>query len=237
MASNQIGMSGPVEAVIDSTPVALGAIKQRAVLAMLALNARRALSVDALTDGLWGEHPPASAAKMIKLYVSQLRKLLGDTAIVTRGRAYELRVEPDAIDAERFARMLRADGDARAALRLWRGPALADVADEPFAAAEIRRLDELRMRALEAAIEADLRDGHPVETLVELESLIAVPLRERLHAQRMLALYRSDRQADALDAYRAARKTLVDELGVEPSPELRNCTWRSCARTTPWSPA
>jgi predicted ATPase/DNA-binding SARP family transcriptional activator len=224
MASIQIGVLGPVDATVDSAPVALGATKQRAVLAMLALNANRALSVDRLAEGLWGQHPPASAAKMIQMYVSQLRRLLGATAIVTRGRAYELRVAPDAVDAERFARMLRGgDGDARAALRLWRGPALADVADEPFAAAEIRRLDELRMSALEAAVEVDLRRGRHAEALTELEPLIAAnPLRERLHAHRMLALYRNGRQAEALDAYRAARDTLVEELGLEPSPELRN---------------
>ena len=190
---------------------------------MLALNANRAVSVDRLIDGLWGEHLPASAAKMVQHYVSQLRKLLGDDAIVTRGRAYELRVSPGAVDAERFEHALRdPNADARAALRLWRGPALADVAEEPFAAAEIRRLDELRISAHEAAIDCDLRHGRLTEALTELEALLADnPLRERLHAHRMLALYQSGRQADALEAYRAARDTLVGELGLEPGPELR----------------
>ena len=222
MGSICIGVLGPVEAAVDAAPVALGAAKQRAVLAMLALNANRAFSVDGLAEGLWGERLPPSAAKMVQAYVSQLRSLLGEGAIVTRGRAYELRVEPDAIDVERFMRMLRSNADPRAALKLWRGPALADVADEPFAAAEIRRLEELRMSALEAAVEADLERGRNAEVLVELESLIAAdPLRERLHAQRMLALYRSGRQADALDAYRAARGVLVEQMGLEPGAELR----------------
>ena len=223
MASIQIGVLGPVEAIVDSTAVALGAAKQRAVLAMLALSANRALSVDRLAEGLWGEHPPASAAKMVQVYVSQLRKLLGDGAIVTRGRAYELQLAPGTVDAERFEDALRnPEADARAALRLWRGPALADVAEEPFAAAEIRRLDELRMGALEAAIEGDLRHGHYGRALTELEALLADnPLRERLHAHRMLALYHAGRQADALEAYRSARDTLVGELGLEPGPELR----------------
>jgi predicted ATPase/DNA-binding SARP family transcriptional activator len=224
MGSIRIGVLGPVEATVDSTPVTLGGAKQRAVLAMLALNANRACSVDGLTEGLWGEHPPPSAAKMVQAYISQLRSLLGESAIVTRGRGYELRVERDAVDGERFERMLRGtDGDARAALKLWRGPPLADVADEPFAATEIRRLEELRMAALDVAIEADLEHGRNAEVLAELESLIATdPLRERAHAQRMLALYRSGRQADALDAYRAAREIIVDALGLEPSPELRS---------------
>ena len=223
MASIQIGVLGPVEAIVDSTAVALGAAKQRAVLAMLALSANRALSVDRLAEGLWGERPPASAAKMVQVYVSQLRKLLGDGAIFTRGRAYELQLAPGALDAERFEDALRdPEADARAALRLWRGPALADVAEEPFAAAEIRRLDELRMSALEAAIEGDLRHGHYGRALTELEALLADnPLRERLHAHRMLALYHAGRQADALEAYRSARDTLVGELGLEPGPELR----------------
>ncbi len=223
MPSIQIGVLGPVEATVGAEPVALGATKQRAVLAMLALNANQALSLDRLAEGLWGEHPPASAAKMVQLYVSQLRKLLGEGSIVTHGRAYELQVAPDAVDAERFERALRApDADARAALRLWRGPALADLADEPFAAAEIRRLDELRIGALEAAIEGDLRQGRHAQALTELEPLLADnPLREGLHAQRMLALYRSGRQADAVEAFRAAREILVEELGLEPGPELR----------------
>ena len=162
---------------------------------------------------------------MVQLYVSQLRKAMaahgGSDAIVTHGRGYELQLGRDRVDAGRFERLL-AQGAAREALRLWRGPALADVADEPFAAAEIRRLEELRASALEVAIDQDLDAGRHREVLPELEALLAQePLRERLHAQRMLALYRSGRQAEALKAYREARATLVEQIGVEPGPELR----------------
>ena len=144
-----------------------------------------------------------------------------DEAIATHGRGYELQFGRDRVDAGRFERLL-AQGAAREALRLWRGPALADVADEPFAAAEIRRLAELRASALEVAIDQDLDAGRHREVLPELEALLArEPLRERPHAQRMLALYRSSRQADALEAYRQARATLVEQIGVEPGPELR----------------
>ena len=162
---------------------------------------------------------------MVQLYVSQLRKAMAahgeDDAIATHGRGYELQLGRDQVDAGRFERLL-AQGAAREALRLWRGPALADVADEPFAAPEIRRLEELRATALEVAIDQDLDAGRHREVLPELEALLAQePLRERLHAQRMLALYRSGRQADALEAYRQARATLVEQIGVEPGPELR----------------
>jgi DNA-binding SARP family transcriptional activator len=184
---------------------------------------------------MWGEHPPLSAGKMIQHYASRLRKLLaasGGARIVTRGRGYELRVDPDAVDVRRFERLLAAaaraaeagepGGAGREALALWRGPALADLADEPFAAAEIRRLEELRETAAELAIEADLAAGRHREVVGEIEVLVAEhPLRERLHAQRMLALYRSGRQAEALEAFREARRTLVDEIGVEPGPELQ----------------
>ncbi|HEY7073958.1 MAG TPA: ABC transporter substrate-binding protein, partial [Solirubrobacteraceae bacterium] len=189
---------------------------------MLALQLNRTVSTDRLIEGLWGERAPASAAKLVQLYVSQLRKLFGEEAeIVTRGRGYELRLGADQVDAARFESLV-ADGDAREALALWRGPALADVADEPFAAAEIRRLEELRLRATELAIDDDLAAGRHRELIGELDALVAEhPLSERLHAQRMLALYRSGRQAEALAAYRQAREVLVEEVGVEPGPELR----------------
>jgi hypothetical protein len=160
---------------------------------------------------------------MVQLYVSQLRRALdADGAeIVTHGRGYELRLPADRVDAARFERLLEA-AQPRAALALWHGEALADVADEPFAAAEIRRLEELRMHAHELAIEADLAAGRHADVIGELEGLVAEhPLNERLHAQRMLALYRSGRQAEALDAYRQARGALVEQIGVEPGPELR----------------
>jgi len=220
-----IRVLGPVEASAGGKPVFVGAGKPRALLALLALNAGSTISTDRLVEGLWGEEPPATAAKMVQLYVSQLRKALADggdgAEIVTRGRGYELRLGDGELDARRFEQLVAA-GAARDALGLWRGAPLADVADEPFAAAEIRRLDELRVAALELAIDGDLAAGRQREVAGELDALVAEhPLRERLHAQRMLALYRCGRQAEALDAYRLARSVLVEEIGVEPGPELR----------------
>src|SRR4051794_41117677 len=199
---------------------------------MLALQVNQAVSADRLSEGLWGERAPASAAKMVQLYVSQLRKLLRGSAaeILTRGRGYELRLAADRVDAARFERLVAAavhadgapNGEARAALALWRGSPLADVADEPFASVEIRRLEALRLRACEGAIDADLGARRHREVLGELRSLIAgEPLCERPRAQLMLALYRSGRQAAALEAYRDARSALVEAIGVEPGPELR----------------
>src|SRR5919106_253479 len=233
----EIRVLGRVDALVDGRAVPLRGSKQRAVLAMLALSANRTVGADELIDGLWGEEPPASAAKNVQLYVSQLRKALaagGDGAsIVTHGRGYELRLPEDAVDATRFERLVEeaaresandaaASGVAGAALELWRGAPLADVAAEPFAAAEIGRLEELHLRAVELAIDAELAAGRHDEVIAQLEELIAEePLRERLHAQRMLALYRAGRQSDALDAYRRARETLVEQIGVEPGPELQ----------------
>ena len=221
----QISVLGPVEVSVGGQPVALGAGKPRALLAMLALNAGSTVSTDRLIDGLWGEQPPATAGKLVQLYVSQLRKALatdGDGAeIVTRGRGYELRLGDGDVDARRFERLV-AERAPREALALWRGAPLADLADEPFAAAEIRRLEELRLTAIELAIDADLAAGRHREVVGELEALVAEqPLRERLHAQRMLALYRSGRQAEALEAYRHGARGAVDAIGVEPGPELR----------------
>ena len=198
---------------------------------MLALQVNHTVSTDRLIEGLWDERAPASAHKLVQLYVSHLRKLLDgcDAEIVTRGRAYELQLAADRVDAARFERLVTAaadadapNGEARAALALWRGTALADLADEPFAGAEIRRLEELRMRAAELAIDADLAAGRHGEVIGELETLVGEdPLRERLHAQRMLALYRCGRQAEALKAYLEVRELLVEQIGVEPGPELR----------------
>ena len=220
-----VKLLGPVEVVSNETAVALGGPKERALLAMLALEAGSTVSVERLIDGLWGDAPPATAAKLVQLYVSHLRKAMAgcadEGAIATRGGGYELRVGRNQVDVARFERLL-AQGAAREALSLWRGPPLADVAKEPFAAPEIRRLHELRTAALEVAIDQDLEAGRHREVLPELESLLArEPLRERLHAQRMLALYRCGRQADALEAYRQARAALVEQIGVEPGPALR----------------
>ena len=232
----EVCLLGPVEARVGGRPVALVGAKPRAVLAMLALEANRVVSLERLIDGLWGERPPASAAKNVQLYVSQLRRLLsgagGAVTIATRGRGYELRVESDAVDVARFEHLLaeteRAreagapSSAARAALGLWRGAPLADVAGEPFAASEVRRLEELRVRALELAIEDDLAAGRDLEAIGELDSLVAhYPWRERLHGLRMLALYRLGRQAEALEAYHEARRALTERLGIEPGRELR----------------
>jgi WD40 repeat protein/DNA-binding SARP family transcriptional activator len=221
----ELRVLGPVEARVGDRRVAIGAGKPRALLAMLALNTGSAVPAERLIDGLWGEEPPASAPKMLQGCVSQLRKSLaasGDGAeIVTRGRGYELRLGDGDVDARRFEELV-ASGSPREALALWRGPPLDDVATEPFAALEIRRLEELRLTAAEQAIERDLAAGRHAEVVPELDALVAQePLRERLHGQRMLALYRSGRQADALEAYRRARAALVDAIGVEPGPELR----------------
>ena len=228
----QIRLLGLVEVSLDGRAVALGGSKQRALLALLALNVNAPVSTDQLIEGLWGESAPPSAVKMVQLYVSQVRRLLdgGDGEIVTRGRGYELRLSGEAVDAVRFERLVaeasgadeRASALAGEALALWRGRPLDDIADQPFAGAEIRRLDEQWLRARELAIDGALAAGGHRKVLSELDELVAAhPLREGIHAQRMLALYRSGRQADALEAYRHARGVLVREAGVEPGPELR----------------
>ena len=225
---------GPLEASVDGAPVKLGPPQQRALLALLLLNANEVVSRDRLVDGLWGERPPATAAKLVQVYVSALRKVLDAGVLLTRTPGYLLRVAPGALDLDRFQRLARegsaalaagaaeaASESLREALELWRGPALADLTDAPFAHAEIARLDELRLAALCDRIEADLALGR-VDVVGELAALIAEhPLRERLRGQLMLALYRSGRQADALAAYQDARRTLVDQLGIEPGRELR----------------
>jgi YVTN family beta-propeller protein len=228
----EIRLLGLVEVSLGGRPLALGGAKQRALLALLALNVNAPVSTDRLIEGLWGEVAPPSAVKMVQLYVSQVRRLLdgGDGVIVTRGRGYELRLRADAVDAVRFERLVedasgvdeRAGPLAREALALWRGRPLDDIADQPFAGAEIRRLDEQWLRACELAIGEALAAGDHRRVLGELDELVAAhPLREGIHGQRMLALYRSGRQADALEAYRHARAVLVREAGVEPGPELR----------------
>ena len=233
----EVRLLGSVEALVDGHSLSLGGSKQRSVVAMLALHANTTLSGDRLIDGLWGDDPPASAAKMVQLHVSRLRKALAESRaeaeILTRGHGYQLRLPARAVDALRFERLVEeaarerasggVNGAARSALELWRGAPLAGVADEPFALPEIRRLEELHLRALELAVDAELAAGNHGEVTAELEALIAEePLRERFHAQRMLALYRDGRQSEALDAYREARKTLIEQIGVEPGPELQD---------------
>jgi YVTN family beta-propeller protein len=226
---------GPFEVSERGRALEVGAGKQRALLALLILRAGEVVSTDRLIDALWEERPPASALNSVHIYVSQLRKALGDGRLETRGHGYLLALEPEQLDLERFERLLGegrellAGGEAeraaealRTALALWRGPPLSDFASEPFAHGEIARLEELRLAALEERIEADLALGRHAELVPELEALVREhPLRERLRAQLMLALYRSGRQAEALAAYQQARWTFAEELGLEPGRRLQ----------------
>ena len=222
---------GPLEVRDGDRPIELGTGRQRKLLAILLLRANEVVSTDRLIDELWDGHPPPTAAKALQGHVSQLRKLLGQLTLITQPPGYLLRVAPEQVDALRAERLLLESEDAepaeaatvlREALRLWRGPPIADFASDDFAGGEAGRLEELRLTALEKRIEADLALGRHVEVVGELETLVrAHPLRERLRGQLILALYRSGRQAESLDAYQAARKTLVEELGLEPSEELQ----------------
>jgi DNA-binding SARP family transcriptional activator len=223
---------GPLEVVEEGRPLTLGGPRQRALLAILLTRANEVVSNDRLIDELWGGRPPRTAANALQYHVSQLRKTLGPTdAIVTREPGYLIRVAPHELDLLRFEQLVeeatrtpadRAGRLLRDALSLWRGPALADLASEPFAQAEILRLEEVRLAALELRIENDLALGRHRELVGELEVLVHEhPLRERPRAQLMLALYRSGRQAEALDLYREGRRLLVDELGIEPGLELQ----------------
>ncbi len=222
---------GPLEVVERDRPVALGGAKQRSLLAVLLLHSNQVVSADRLIDELWGDAPPPTAAKSIQVHVSRLRKELGDGRVATRAPGYVLHVDPSELDLARFDQLVdeasRADPKSaaeklRQALALWRGPALADLAYEPFAQTEIARLEELRLAVLERRIDADLAAGRHAQLVGELEALAAEhPLRERLRCQLMLALYRSARQAEALDAYREARRALSEQLGLEPSEELK----------------
>ena len=217
-----IRILGPLEVLDEGRALELGGAKQRAVLAMLALNANRTLSVDRIALGLWDAEPPESARKAVQVYVSQLRKALGKDRVQTKGGGYRLRVEPDELDVERFEG-LRRRGDLDAALALWRGEPLADLADHSFARTESARLQELRLSCLEERLERELAAGRHAEISGELEALSSDhPLREHLRGQLMLALYRSGRQAEALEAYRSARDAFMAELGIEPGRELRD---------------
>ena len=230
---------GPVEAVDETGPLALGGQRQRALLAFLLVNAGSVVSTDRIINELWGEHPPKAAAASLQNFVVRLRKLLGAEAVVTKPPGYVLGATPEQIDAARFERLVtearRAEPAERAsklreALALWRGAPLADCAFESFAQAEIRRLEELRLEALEARIEADLELGSGPELVGEIESLVtAHPFRERLRAQLMVALNRAGRQAEALQVYHDARRALVDELGIEPGARLKEL-YRSILR-------
>jgi class 3 adenylate cyclase/predicted ATPase len=228
----QFRILGPLEVYEQNCQVELGGRKQRALLGVLLLHANEPISSERLIDELWGARPPARAHKLVQGYVSGLRKVLGAERLVTRPPGYLVLVEPaelDLLDFDRLAAEARAAQEPRLvaerlreALALWRGSALADLRLEGFAASEAERLNELRLTTLLTRIEADLELGRHVELVGELESLVAAhPLQERLRALLMLALYRSGRQADALELYRATRTLLADELGLDPSPELQ----------------
>jgi DNA-binding SARP family transcriptional activator len=226
---------GPLEVLVGGEPVALGGPRQRALLAMLLAQANEAVPAQRLVDGVWDDSPPETAINLVQGYVSQLRKALGRETIATRGNGYSLSVAADDLDLSRFERLAqeataaRSAGDPAAcserleeALELWRGPALSDLADIPVVRPIAARLDELRLAAIERRVEADLDCGRATEAAAELEVLTAEhPLRERLRALRMLALYRAGRQAEALEAYRDARRVLVEELGIEPGEDLQ----------------
>ena len=222
---------GPLEVEGDRGPVSLGGQRQRALLAALLLEAGRVVATDRLVDLLWGEQAPRTATTSLQNSISRLRRELGPDILETRPPGYVLRVDPQRIDAQRFEQLLhdaRRSGpeERRAllvrALDLWRGPALAEFTFEPFAQPEIRRLEELRLVVREERIEADLELGRHGDVVGELEALVREhPLRETCRRQLMLALYRSGRQAEALDAYADARARFVGELGIEPGPELR----------------
>ncbi len=222
---------GPLEILDGGKPIALGGRKERTMLAMLLLEAGRVVSSERLIDAIWGDEPPRTATTSLQNSISQLRKRLGADILVTRPPGYELRIEPEQLDLALCRRWLEEARGAeparrgellRAALELWRGPALAELANEPFASGEVARLEELRLTVVEQRLDADIAAGRHAEVIGELEAMVAEqPLRERFRGQLMLALYRAGRQAEALRSYQQGRQLLVDELGLEPSPALQ----------------
>jgi YVTN family beta-propeller protein len=230
---------GPLEVAVNGHAVDVGGLKQRALLAILLLHANQPVNRDVLIDQLWAEHPPARAEHAVEVYIWRLRKALepaaGRQGVLTRPGAYLLQAAAEQVDVARFEHLAeagrralaaedpgRAAADLGEALALCRGPLLADFRSEPFAQAEIARLEELRAGVVEDRIEADLALGRHASVVSELEALVAMwPLRERLHQQLMVALYRCGRQADALAVYQKARRTLVADLGIEPGEPLR----------------
>jgi YVTN family beta-propeller protein len=238
----EFGILGPLEVRVSGRPVPLGGPRQRAVLALLLLEANRVVSMDRLAEDVWGGDPPEGWASTLQTYVFHLRQALepdrsrgaASGVLVTRGRGYLLRVDREHLDGALFqdgftagraaleaGRYAEAAETLRQALDLWRGPVLADLADYAFTRPEAARLEELRVAALEARIDADLALGRHDALTAELERLVAGhPLRERLHAQLMLAMYRCGRQAEALAAYRRVRDLLAGELGIDPGEPL-----------------
>lgn len=232
----EFGILGPLEVRDAGRSLPLGGAKQRALLALLLLHPNEVVPRDQLIDQLWGERPPPTAATALQVHVSQLRKTLEPNGppyrlLVTKPPGYLLLLADGVRDLDRFQALVREAKESdsaeaaetlRAALDLWRGRPLADLAYEPFVQVEAGRLEELRLAALEARIGADLALGRHDELVGELEALVAEhPLRERLREHLMLALYRCGRQAESLEAYQDARRALVDELGIDPSPALQ----------------
>jgi YVTN family beta-propeller protein len=225
---------GPLEVTDNGYELSIRGRKLQALVALLLLHAGETVSRDRLIEELWGDDPPATAAKTLQAHVSRLRRELGD-AIVTRGGGYAIEVPPHELDLHHFEELFaegrealanrrptEAESRLREALDLWRGPPLPELAGEPFAQVEIGRLEQIRLDALEDHAEAELSLGRHAQAIETLEGLVARhPYRERLRALLMLALYRSGRQADALDLYRETRRVLVDSLGIEPGPQLR----------------
>jgi DNA-binding SARP family transcriptional activator/pimeloyl-ACP methyl ester carboxylesterase len=241
---------GPLEARNGDSAVELGGAQQRALLALLLLDAGRVVSVDRLIDELWGEEPPASARKMVHVYVSSLRKALGAGTVQTHSVGYSIDAVAGELDVDRFAR-LAAEGRAALAagdpavaserlgeaLSVWRGPALAGVGEQPFAVRETARLEALRLAAIEDKLEAELALGRHGDAAAELDDLVRRhPHRERLRGQHMLALYRSGRQTEALASYRDAWRSLDEELGIQPSIELRELEQRILAHDPALAP-
>jgi DNA-binding SARP family transcriptional activator len=244
--SMEFRLLGPLEVRCDGADVAIASPKQRAVLAALLLDAGRVVPVDRLIDTLWGLEAPRTARITVQNYVMRLRQTLGDAGperISTRPPGYLISVEPGELDVTRFEELLgsartaagqqdwgAAAEHARSALSLWRGDPLADVESDRLMREEAPRLMDLRLRAQETRIDADLHLGNHGEVIAELRVLAAAhPEREGLHAQLMLALYRDGRQAEALAAYQRARQALVDEIGAEPGLELRELHQRILA--------
>jgi DNA-binding SARP family transcriptional activator len=221
---------GPLEVWEDGSELRLRRGRQRALLVFLAVHANEVVSTDRLIDALWPEAAPPTAAKVVQMWVSQLRNVLPEGVLLTRPTGYLLSV--DETDAREFERLIGEAGEQqppaaartlRRALDLWRGPPLADTEYEPWAQAEIRRLEDLRLAAVEDRIDAELRLGRHALLVSELGTLVAEhPLRERLRCQLMVALYRSGQQAEALEVYTDARRRFVDELGIEPASELQD---------------
>jgi DNA-binding SARP family transcriptional activator len=226
---------GSLEVCEGDRVVAIGGARCRAVLAVLVISANRPVSVGRLIDEVWGEPAPPTAGNVVQGHVSDLRRVLGREAIETRNDAYVLRIERGARDVDRFEQLAthgtealregrpqEASSALAEALALWRGPALSDIADGGMLVAEALRLDEMRLHALERRIEAELACGRDAELVGELRALVAEhPLREPLRAHLALALYRAGRQVEALDVLREARRSLADELGLDPGPRLQ----------------